>query len=175
MAAASPAQCVFAQNNAAVAEKLPPYSIELRAQDPPATATPWQLPKPGDALYDAEQEALVKDPEHTHVARIYERGVFIGYKTVTAGPLPKELAQEQHSQFAPNSKLPVDAVELSASEHPDKSDYFQKRPKKRPANVPPNCIPVRVFQGTTFMGWTYMSKEAVAMLHQPEKTYRPGH
>ncbi len=161
-------QCLLAQNNATVAEKLPPASIEIRAKDAPATATPWQLPKPGDPFYDAEQEALVKDTEHTHVARIYERGVFVGYKTVTGGPLPKELAQELRSQFTPNSQLPTDAVELSSSEPADKSDYFQEQPKERPANVPANCVPVRVFQGKTFLGWTYMAKEAVATLHQPD-------
>ena len=163
-------QSAPAQDNASVADKLPPDSIEIRAKDQPITDTPWQLPKPGDPLYDADQEALVKDSAHTHVARIYERGVFTGYKTVTGGPLPKKLAQEQHSHFAPNSKLPADAVELDPDEKPDPSEYFQKKPKKRPANVPANCIPVRVFLGKKLIGWTYMAKEAVAMLHQPNKT-----
>ena len=163
-------QNAAAQDNASVADKLPPASIEIRAKDQPATDTPWQLPKPRDPLYDADQEALVKDSAHTHVARIYERGAFVGYKTVTGGPLSKELAQEQHSHFAPNSKLPADAVELGPDEKPDKSEYFQQKPKKRPANVPANCILVRVLQGKKLIGWTYMAKEAVAMLHQPDKT-----
>ena len=170
LAAAAFIQDAAAQDNASVADKLPPDSIEIRAKEQPATATPWQLPKPGDPLYDADQEALVKASAHTHVARIYERGVFIGYKTVTGGPLPKELAQEQRSQFAPNSKLPADAVELDPDEKPDPSEYFQKKPEKRPANVPDNCIAVRVFQGKKLIGWTYMAKEAVATLHRPDKT-----
>ncbi len=112
---------------------------------------------------------MIKDPR-SHVARIYERGIFVRYGTVTNTPNLGQLglAEELHSEFVPNEKLPADAVELSANDHPVKSDYYEKKPKKRPANVPANCVLVRVFQGKVFYGWTYMAKEAVARLHQPE-------
>ena len=159
-------QPLFAQETVASDDRLPPDSIELKRNDPPATSTPWQLPKPGDPLYDAEKEAQIKrenasQKENSRLVRVFERGVFKGYDTLSWG----EPAKKMGSGFTPNSDLPPDAVELSSTEHPDKSDYFQTRPKKRPWNVPDDHIPVRVFQGKTFMGWTYMSKEAVAQLH----------
>ena len=149
--------------------KLPPKSIELRPHDPLATSKPWQLPKPGDPLYSAEREAEVNDSEHTQLVHVFERGVFVGYKTLTSGPPPEPAAKELHTQFTPNSELPPDAVELSSSEHPDKSDYFQTTPKTRPANIPPDYILVRVFQGKTLVGWSYLPKDAVAVLHKPDK------
>lgn len=170
LAVVLPLRCAFAQGTVTTSDKLPAASIELYSKDPPTTATPWQLPKPGDPHYDADQEALTRDTARTHVIHVFEHGVFTGYTTLTAGPLPTSLAQEQRSQFVPNSKLPADAVELSADEHPDKTEYYQKEPKHRPVNVPANCIAVRVFQGKTFVGWTYMPKDAVAALHQPDQT-----
>jgi transcriptional regulator with XRE-family HTH domain len=74
---------------------------------------------------------------------------------------------ESWKQFTANPDLPPDAVEMISTS--DKSDFFQTRPKTRPANVPSYEIPVRVFQGKTFIGWTYMSKELVAKLHKPKK------
>ncbi len=121
------ASSALAQGTVVSDDRLPPDSIELKRNDPPATSTPWQLPKPGDPLYDAEKEAQIK----------------------------RENAAK---------------VKGSSTEHPDKSDYFQTPPEKRPWNVPDDHIPVRVFQGKTFIGWTYISKEAVARLHKPKKT-----
>jgi hypothetical protein len=165
-------QHVFAQGRVVSDDRLPPDSIELKRNDPPATSTPWQLPKPGDPLYDAEKEAQIKKENaakvkgNSHLVHTFERGVFKGYDTLSWGQPAKKMG----STFTPNPDLPPDAVELSSTEQADKSDYFQTRPKKRPWNVPDDHIPVRVFQGKTFIGWTYMSKEAVAMLHKAKKT-----
>jgi hypothetical protein len=133
--------------------------------------TPWQLPKPGDPLYDAAKEAQIKkenaaNPKETshHLVRVFERGVFKGYETLSWGQPAKKMS----SAFIPNADLPPDAVELSSSEQAHKSDYFPTRPKRRPPNAPDEHIPVRVFQGKTFIGWTYMSKENVARLHKAE-------
>jgi hypothetical protein len=142
---------------------LPPHSLELKAGEPPATSTPWQLPKPGDPLYDTKKEAEMKNNPKSQWAHVFERGVFKGYGTVTSGPPP---ANKMDSMFTPNPSLPPDAVELSSSEHGDKSDYFETRPKTRPPNVPPDCIPVRVFQGKTFLGWTWMPKKGLVALHK---------
>jgi hypothetical protein len=108
---------------------LPFASIELKRNDPPATSTPWQLPKPGDPLYDAEKEAAIKNDKQSHLVRVFEHGVFKGYATLTSGPPPEKPAKGMHDAFTPNSRLPSDAVELSASARPDKSDYFPTRPK----------------------------------------------
>ena len=74
------------------------------------------------------------------------------------------------SAFTPNPDLPADAVELSSTKHSDKSDYFLTRPQGRPSNVPDDYLAVRVFHRGKLIGWTFMSKEAVAMLHKPTKT-----
>jgi hypothetical protein len=163
-------QRVLAQGTAFIDDRLPPASVELKPHDSPATATPWELPKPGDPLYDAKKEADIKNNNHSHWAHAFERGVFKGYVTITSGPPPEATAKKTDSAFTPNPRLPPDAVELSSSEHGDKSDYFQTRPETRPANVPSGYILVRVFHGKTFLGWTYISKEAVAALHKPKKT-----
>ena len=154
-------------------DRLPPDSIELKRNDPPATSTPWQLPKPGDPHYDAAKEAQIKrENEHKdktvthHLVRTYERGVFKGYDTLQWG----EPAKKMDDPFTPNPKLPPDAVELSAAAHPDKSDYFPSRPEKRPWNIPDDYIAVRVFHRGKVIGWTFMPKDAVAMLHKPKKT-----
>src|SRR6266404_2910329 len=161
---------VLAQGTVFTDDRLPPSSIEMKPHDPPATSTPWRLPKPGDPLYDVEKEAQVKDPRRFHLVHVFERGVFKGYATLTSGPPPEAPAKKMDSAFTPNPSLPPDAVELSSSAHADKSDYFQPRPKTRPPNVPAGCIPVRVFQGKTFIGWTWMPKEGAAALHKPKKT-----
>ena len=72
--------------------------------------------------------------------------------------------------FTPNPDLPADAVELSSTEHADKSDYFPTRRQGRPSNVLDDYLAVRVFHRGKPIGWTFMSKEAVAMLHKPTKT-----
>jgi hypothetical protein len=161
----------FAQGTVVSDDRLPPASIELKRNDPPATATPWQLPKPGDPLYDAEKEAQIKKESATKskatthgLVHVFERGVFKGYESLQWG----NPAKKRDSAFTPNPDLPPDAVELALSERPDKADYYQTRPKKRPWNVPDDHILVRVFQGKKFIGWTYMSKEKVVMLHKPE-------
>jgi hypothetical protein len=59
-AMATPLQCAFAQGRVFTSDKLPPASIELTSE-PPATTTPWQLPKPGEPLYDAGKEAEIKN------------------------------------------------------------------------------------------------------------------
>jgi hypothetical protein len=168
----APLTSILAQGRVVGDARIPPACIELKANEPPATSTPWQLPKPGDPLYDAEKEAQIKketaekNKETTHaLVRVFERGVFKGYDTLQWG----EPAKKMGSHFAPNPHLPPDAVELEPTGHPDKADYYQTRPKRRPWNVPDDHIPVRVFQGKKFIGWTYMSKEAVAMLHKPQK------
>jgi hypothetical protein len=170
------ASAAFAQGRAFSDARLPDDSIEVKPHDPPSTSTPWQLPKPGDPLYDAAREAQIKKENeanvkgNSHLVRVFERGVFKGYDTLSFARPGEAPGKKMDSAFTPNSKLPPDAVELSSSEHPDKSDYFPTRPKTRPANVPEDFIPVRVFQGKNLIGWTYMSKEAVAMLHKPKKT-----
>jgi hypothetical protein len=98
--------------------------------------------------------------------RTYERGVFKGYDTLQWGAPAKKM----DDPFTPNSKLPPDAVEISSSAHPDKSDYFPTRPERRPWNVPDDYIAVRVFHRGKLIGWTFMPKDAVAMLHKPKKT-----
>jgi hypothetical protein len=164
---------LFGQGTVVSDIRLPPDSIELKRNDPPTTSTPWRLPKPGDPLYDAEKEAQItkenqaKDKKKSHhLVRVFERGVFKSYETLSWGqPAPKT-----GSMFIPNPDLPTDAVELSASEKVDKSDVFPTRPDRRPPNVPDDYIAVRVFQGKTFIGWTFISKDAVVMLHKPTKT-----
>src|SRR5439155_19392667 len=65
-----------------------PASIERKAGAPPATSMPWQLPKPGDPLYDAKKEADIKNNPNSYWAHAFERGVFKGYVTVTS-PAPR--------------------------------------------------------------------------------------
>jgi hypothetical protein len=165
------------EGGAVVTDRLPPSSIEIKRHDPPATSTPWQLPKPGDPLYDATQEAEIKNNKHSHLVHVFERGVFKGYGilghhgddwTLSSGLTPQRPAKEMHDAFTPNPNLPADAVELSSSAQPDKSDYFPTRPKARSPNVPPDCIAVRVFHRGKLIGWTFMPKSAVAQLHKPK-------
>lgn len=66
--------------------RLPRASIELKPHDPPATSTPWRLPKPGDPLYDRKKEAETRNAAHTHTVHVFERGVFKGYATLTSAP-----------------------------------------------------------------------------------------
>jgi hypothetical protein len=167
---ARPWECLFAQGTVVSDAKLPFASIELKRNDPPATSTPWQLPKPGDPLYDAKKEAAIKNDKQSHLVHVFERGVFRGYARLTSGPPPEKPAKEMRDAFMPSSKLPADAVELSASARPDKSDYFPTRPKTHPANIPSDCIPVRVFHRGQFIGWSFLPRDAVAALHRPEKT-----
>jgi hypothetical protein len=68
--------------------------------------------------------------------------------------------------FVQNSTLPADAVQLPDSAEPVKGDYFARRPKSRPANVPTECIEVRVVHRGKVLGWTFMPKQSVEMLHQ---------
>jgi hypothetical protein len=170
LAIVAPLQCVVAQGEVHVDNRLPPASIELKAGEPPTTSTPWQLPKPGNPLYDAKKEAEIKNNPHSHWAHAFERGVFKAYVTVTSGPPRDAPAKKMDSAFTPNPKLPPDAVELSSSEQPGKSDYFPTRPKLRPANVPEDYKLVRVFHRGKFIGWSYLSKQNVAALHEPKKT-----
>jgi hypothetical protein len=168
--------CAFGQPTVVPDDKLPPDSIELKRNNPPATSTPWQLPKPGHPLYDAAKEAQIKRENaakvkgNSHLVHTFERGIFKGYDTLSWGRPGEKPAKKMDSAFTPNPKMPPDAVEISASEQPDKSDYFPTRPKARPANVPPDYIAVLVFHHGKLIGWTYMSKEAVAMLHKPKET-----
>src|SRR6266403_577603 len=97
-------QCAVAQGEVHVDDRLPPASVELKAGQPPATSTPWQLPKPGDPLYDAKKEAEIKNNKNSHLARLFERGVFKGYGTVTSGPPPQRPAKEMNDAFTPNPK-----------------------------------------------------------------------
>ena len=164
---------LFGQGTVVSDSRLPPDSIELKRNDPPATSTPWRLPKPGDPLYDAEKEAEIKKENQAkdktkshHLVHVFQRGVFKGYETLSWG----QPAHKTGSVFMPNPDLPTDAVQLSASEQVDKSHFFPTCPDRRPPNVPDDYIPVRVFQGKTFIGWTFISKDAVAMLHKQKKT-----
>jgi hypothetical protein len=168
LAIAAPLQCLIAQGEVFVSDKLPPASIELKPHDSPVTSTPWQLPKPGDPLYDAKKEADIKNNKHSPWAHAFERGVFKGYVTVSSGPTPEAPAKKMDSSFTPNPKLPPDAVELSSNEQPNKSDYFPTRPKTRPANVPADFILVRVFHQGKVIGWSYVLKDGVAALHKPK-------
>jgi hypothetical protein len=159
---------VLAQGRVFPSDKLPPASIELAPNEPPLPPVPWQLPKPGDPLYDAKKETETKDTAHTHTVHVFERGIFKGYASLTSGPPRDRSAKEMGSAFTPNPKLPPDAVELSTSEHPDKSDYFPTRPKLRPANVPEDFIAVRVFHRRKFIGWSWLPKSGVDALHRPK-------
>lgn len=169
---AAAAQPLFAQGTVVSDDKLPSNSIELKRNDAPATTTPWQLPKPGDPLYDAAKEAQIKkdneakDKGNSHLLHVFERGVFKGYETLSWGGSRERPAREMNDAFTPNAKLPPDAVELSASARPYRSDYFPTRPKTRPPNVPPDCIAVRVFHREKVIGWTFMPRAAVAQLHK---------
>ena len=126
------------------------------------------MPKPGDSLYDATKEAETEDAGHTHTVHVFERGIFKGYASLTSGPAPERPAKEMGDVFTPNAKLPPDAVELSKSVRPNTSDYFPMRPKARPANIPANCIAVRVFHRGKRIGWTFMPRQSVMLLHQPK-------
>lgn len=66
--------------------RLPQASIELKPHDPPATSTPWRLPKPGDPLYDRKKEAETRNAARTHTVHVFERGVFKGYATLNSVP-----------------------------------------------------------------------------------------
>lgn len=167
---ASSIQCGFA---VVTDDRLPADSVELKHNDPPATSAPWRLPKPGDPLYDAKKEAQIKKENAAksnetthHLVRVFERGVFKGYQTIEFG----DPAQKMGSVFTPNPSLSPDIIELSSVAHPDKSDYFPSRPQKRPWNVPDDYIAVKVIHRGNLIGWTFMSKEAVALLHKPKKT-----
>ena len=163
----------FAQGTVVNDDRLPPASIELKRNDPLATSTPWQLPKPGDAEKEAQikKESAAKSKATNHgLVRVFERGVFTGYETLRWGGPRERSAKVLNDAFTPNTKLPPDVVELSSSARPDKSDYFPARPKTRPWNVPEDNVAVKVFHRGKLIGWTFMSKEAVAMLHKPGKT-----
>jgi len=153
-------------------KKLPPDSIELKHNDPPATSTPWQLPKQGDPLYDADKEAQIRreneatDKGNSHLVHAFERGVFKGYQTLSWGKPDERPSKEMTDTFVPNAKLPPDAVQLSDAAQPDKADYFPTSPKTKPENLPPDCIAVRVFYHNELIGWTFMPKQSVALLHQ---------
>jgi hypothetical protein len=170
IALATPLQCALPQGRVFTSDKLPHASIELKPSEPPLPPKPWQLPHPGDPLYDAAKEKEIRDNKHSHLVHVFELGIFKGYANLTSDPSPEPAAKKMDSAFTPNPKLPPDAVELSSSEHGDKADYFQERQKTRPANVPADCIPVRVFQGKMLLGWTWIPKEGVAALHKPKKT-----
>src|SRR5436190_4912649 len=89
---------LFGQGTVVSDSRLPPDSIELKRNDPPAISTPWQLPKPGDPLYDAEKEGQIKK-EHQrkdkaithHLVHTYERGIFKGYDTIQWGQPAKKM------------------------------------------------------------------------------------
>jgi hypothetical protein len=166
---AMPLHYAFPQRRVVTDARLPADSIELKRNDPPATSTPWQLPKPGDPLYDAKKEAEIRKNKQSHLVHVFERGVFKGYATLTSAPPPEKLPKEMHSWFTPNPQLPADAVELSSSENPDKSGCIAARPKTRPANVPASYILVRVFHRGKLIGWSYLPKDAVAALHKSKK------
>ena len=167
-------QPLFGQGTVVSDDRLPPDSIELTRNDPPATSTPWRLPKPGDPFYDAEKEAQIKTENeatakgNSHLVHVFERGVFKGYQTLSWGKLGEKPTKEMNDAFTSNAKLPPDAVELSASAQPDKSDYFPTRPKTRPPNVPSDCIAVRVFHRGKLIGWTFMPKKSISLLHKPK-------
>src|SRR5437763_16857539 len=94
---AAPCVPMLAQPTVVSDDRLPPDSIELKRNDPPATSTPWQLPKPGDPHYNAVKEAQInRENEHKdkavthHLVRTYERGVFKGYDTLQWGEPAKK-------------------------------------------------------------------------------------
>ena len=164
----------LAQPTVTTDDRLPPNSIELKRNDPPATSTPWQLPKPGDPFYDAEKEAQIKREneasakDNEHLVHAFERGVFKGYQTLSWGKAGERPAKKMDDTFTPNAKLPVDTVQLSDSSQPDKGDYFPTHPKTRPPNLPPDCIAVKVFHRGAVIGWTFMPKSSVELLHKPK-------
>src|SRR5438552_1371166 len=101
------------QGGVVVTDRLPPSSIETKRHDPTATSTPWQLPKPGDPLYDADKEAEIRNNKQSHRAHVFERGIFKGYGvlerhgdnwTLSSGPSPQRRAKEMRDAFTPNPK-----------------------------------------------------------------------
>jgi hypothetical protein len=167
-------QPIFAQGTVVTDAKLPPDSIELKRNDPSVTSTPWQLPKPGDPLYDAEKEGQIRRENkataegNSHPVCVFERGVFKGYQTLSWGKLGERPAKEMNDAFTPNAKLPLDAVQPSDGAQPEREGYFPSRLKTRPANVPPDCIAVKAFHRGKLIGWTFMPEQSVALLHQPK-------
>jgi hypothetical protein len=68
-------------------------------------------------------------------------------------------------RYVRNTTLPLGCVELAA-DSPSQGFYWTP-PRKRPGNVPPTYVLVRVFgQHGKFIGWTYMEQEAVNFLHR---------
>ena len=53
------------QNWVCIKPYMADFCVEIRPKEPFATKTPWQLPKPGDKLYDASCEEAIKrqDPD----------------------------------------------------------------------------------------------------------------
>lgn len=89
-------------------QSLPDNSIEFEPKNSLASAHPYELPKPGDPLYDPLNEADVKAGK---MIRQYRRGVFAGYASVraaqpastpaaTATATVPELSQAGKTQFA---------------------------------------------------------------------------
>jgi hypothetical protein len=58
------------------------YTIEIAANEPLLAEHPWLEPQPGDDLYDADKERAIANGSTT-IARLYRRGVFIGYGTAS--------------------------------------------------------------------------------------------
>lgn len=78
--------------------RLPPRSVELQPDARSATDRPWELPKPGDPLYDSEKELEIRenirgggDGASIRV-RVYDCGVFQGYATLSAKKSPEDPA-----------------------------------------------------------------------------------
>jgi hypothetical protein len=77
----------------------------------------------------------------------------------------KEPVTHYHNHcYVRNTTLPPDCVELAADS--PSQGFYRTPPKERPANVPPDCVLVRVFgQHGEFIGWVYKDADVAWFLH----------
>lgn len=145
---------------------LPPGSMEIKPHENITTPVPYRIPQPGDGLYDATRESEIKE-HRSNTVRLYERGVFVGYSQINGvKPASENNAVDFDATFKVNPNLPADAVELPPNVQEKPGEFYHTQPATRPANIPNDFMLTRVFQGTNFIGWCYLSKKLVADMHK---------
>jgi hypothetical protein len=81
-----------------------------------------------------------------------------------------ETAAPHAWRYVANPDMEADAVELAPDEQAQPADFFQFKPLERPAGVPEDFVPVRVFQfrqeGWKFWGWLLLPMKTVRELHE---------